>query len=428
MDYKQTLDYLYSQLPMFTRVGAVAIKKDLTNTIALCNALNNPQTKFKTIHVAGTNGKGSVSHILASVLQSAGYKTGLYTSPHLKDFRERIKINGEMIPQQFVVDFVAENKNLFSTISPSFFEMTVALCFDYFAKEGVEIAVIETGLGGRLDSTNIINPQLSVITNIGWDHMDMLGDTLELIAGEKAGIIKPNTPVVIGETQQETKQVFIDKAQALQAPIVFADGEYSLTNFDNTGTLSVCDVYKGKKTLLLQLQCELTGIYQQKNIITAIAATEQLQQAGYKISEAHIRQGFAQVKNQTGLLGRWQKLSDIPLTYADTGHNLNGVQEVLKQLQLLHYNQLHIVWGMVKDKDISKILALLPTTATYYFCNAQIPRALAAEDLQLQANTFSLKGEVYPTVELAVQAAQKAANTNDLVFVGGSTFVVAEAV
>lgn len=428
MDYKQTLDYLYSQLPMFTRVGAVAIKKDLTNTIALCNALNNPQTKFKTIHVAGTNGKGSVSHILASVLQSAGYKTGLYTSPHLKDFRERIKINGEMIPQQFVVDFVAENKNLFSTISPSFFEMTVALCFDYFAKEGVEIAVIETGLGGRLDSTNIIAPQLSVITNIGWDHMDMLGDTLELIAGEKAGIIKPNTPVVIGETQQETTQVFIDKAQALQAPIVFADGEYSLTNFDNTGTLSVCDVYKGKTPLLLQLQCELTGIYQQKNIITAIAAIEQLQQAGYKISEAHILQGFAQVKNQTGLLGRWQKLSDIPLTYADTGHNLNGVQEVLKQLQLLHYNQLHIVWGMVKDKDISKILALLPTTATYYFCNAQIPRALAAEDLQLQANTFSLKGEVYPTVELAVQAAQKAANTNDLVFVGGSTFVVAEAV
>lgn len=428
MDYKQTLDYLYSQLPMFTRVGAVAIKKDLTNTIALCNALNNPQTKFKTIHVAGTNGKGSVSHILASVLQSAGYKTGLYTSPHLKDFRERIKINGEMIPQQFVVDFVAENKNLFSTISPSFFEMTVALCFDYFAKEGVEIAVIETGLGGRLDSTNIINPQLSVITNIGWDHMDMLGDTLELIAGEKAGIIKPNTPVVIGETQQETTQVFIDKAQASQAPIVFADGEYSLTNFDNTGTLSVCDVYKGKTPLLLQLQCELTGIYQQKNIITAIAATEQLQQAGYKISEAQIRQGFAQVKNQTGLLGRWQKLSDIPLTYADTGHNLNGVQEVLKQLQLLHYNQLHIVWGMVKDKDISKILALLPTTATYYFCNAQIPRALAAEDLQLQANTFGLKGEAYPTVELAVQAAQNAANTNDLVFVGGSTFVVAEAV
>ncbi len=428
MDYKQTLDYLYSQLPMFTRVGAVAIKKDLTNTIALCNALNNPQTKFKTIHVAGTNGKGSVSHILASVLQSAGYKTGLYTSPHLKDFRERIKINGEMIPQQFVVDFVAENKNLFSTISPSFFEMTVALCFDYFAKEGVEIAVIETGLGGRLDSTNIINPQLSVITNIGWDHMDMLGDTLELIAGEKAGIIKPNTPVVIGETQQETTQVFVDKAQASQAPIVFADGEYSLTNFDNTGTLSVCDVYKGKTPLLLQLQCELTGIYQQKNIITAIAATEQLQQAGYKISEAHIRQGFAQVKNQTGLLGRWQKLSDSPLTYADTGHNLNGVQEVLKQLQLLHYNQLHIVWGMVKDKDISKILALLPTTATYYFCNAQIPRALAARDLQLQANTFGLKGEVYPTVELAVQAAQKAANTNDLVFVGGSTFVVAEAV
>ena len=428
MDYKQTLDYLYSQLPMFTRVGAAAIKKDLTNTIALCNALDNPQTKFKTIHVAGTNGKGSVSHILASVLQSAGYKTGLYTSPHLKDFRERIKINGEMIPQQFVVDFVAENKHLFSTISPSFFEMTVALCFDYFAKEGVEVAVIETGLGGRLDSTNIINPQLSVITNIGWDHMDMLGDTLELIAGEKAGIIKTNTPVVIGETQQETTQVFRDKAQSSQAPIIFADSEYSLKNFDNTGSISVCDVFKGNTSLLTQLQCELTGIYQQKNIITAIAAIEQLQQAGYKISEVHIREGFARVKTQTGLLGRWQKLSDSPLTYADTGHNLNGVQEVLKQLQLLQYKHLHMVWGMVKDKDISKILALLPATATYYFCNAQIPRALAAENLQQQAIAFGLQGDAYPTVELAVQAAQKAAQPNDLVFVGGSTFIVAEAV
>lgn len=428
MDYKQTLDYLYSQLPMFTRVGAVAIKKDLTNTIALCDALGKPQTKFKTIHVAGTNGKGSVSHILASVLQSAGYKTGLYTSPHLKDFRERIKINGQMIPQQFVIDFVAENKSLFSTISPSFFEMTVALCFDYFAKKEVEIAVIETGLGGRLDSTNIITPELSVITNIGWDHMDMLGDTLALIAGEKAGIIKPNTPVVIGETQQETTQVFIDKAQNSKAPIVFADSEYSLKNFDNTGSVSVCDVFKGNTPLLSQLQCDLTGIYQQKNIITAIAAIEQLQQTGYKISENNIRQGFAQVKDQTGLLGRWQKLSDSPLTYADTGHNLNGVQEVLKQLQLLQYKHLHIVWGMVKDKDISKILALLPTTATYYFCQAQIPRALAAEDLQQQATAFGLKGAVYPSVELAVQAAQKAAETNDLVFVGGSTFIVAEAV
>lgn len=428
MDYKQTLDYLYSQLPMFTRVGAAAIKKDLTNTIALCNTLDNPHTKFKTIHVAGTNGKGSVSHILASVLQSAGYKTGLYTSPHLKDFRERIKINGEMIPQQFVVDFVANNKSLFTSISPSFFEMTVALCFDYFAKEEVEIAVIETGLGGRLDSTNIINPQLSVITNIGWDHMDMLGDTLELIAGEKAGIIKPNTHVVIGETQEETTQVFIDKAQNSNSPIVFADSGYSLNNFDNTGSISVCDVFKGNTSLLTQLQCELTGIYQQKNIITAIAAIEQLQQAGYKISENNIREGFAQVKTQTGLLGRWQKLSDSPLTYADTGHNLNGVQEVLKQLQLLQYKHLHMVWGMVKDKDISKILALLPTTATYYFCNAQIPRALAAENLQQQAIAFGLQGNAYPTVELAVQAAQKAAQPNDLVFVGGSTFIVAEAV
>lgn len=428
MDYQQTLDYLYSQLPMFTRVGASAIKKDLTNTIALCNALGNPQQKFATIHVAGTNGKGSVSHMLASVLQSAGYKTGLYTSPHLRDFRERIKINGNLIPQQFVVDFVAQNKHHFQTIQPSFFEMTVALCFDYFAKEKVEVAIIETGLGGRLDSTNIITPQLSVITNIGWDHMDMLGDTLEKIAAEKAGIIKPEVPVVIGETQHETTQVFMEKAHTENAPILFADAAYTLKNFDNSGETAVADVYKSDVLIYPQLHCDLLGNYQQKNITTAMAAIGQLQQAGWGITETHIRQGIAQVKSQTGLLGRWQKLSSNPTTFADTGHNLNGVQEVLEQIQQQQYQHLHMVWGMVKDKDISKILALLPPNATYYFCNAQIPRALPAEDLQQQAQTFGLSGNTYPTVAVALKAAQQAATNTDLVFVGGSTFVVAEVV
>ncbi len=419
---------MYAQLPMFTRIGAAALKPDLTNTLALCEALGNPHKKFKTIHIAGTNGKGSTSHMLASVLQAAGYKTGLHTSPHLKDFRERTRVNGLMMPQEFVIDFVEDNKTLFETIKPSFFEMTVAMCFDYFAKQQVDIAIIETGLGGRLDSTNIIQPQLSVITNIGWDHTDLLGDTLSKIAFEKAGIIKPNTPVVIGESDAETAPVFLNKAKEETASIVFADVQIQLQNFDNTGELAVFDVWQNKQLLFGGVECDLTGIYQKKNIATVIATVLQLQQQGWLITETHIRQGLETVKSSTGLMGRWQKLSGNPLTYADTGHNLNGIQEVLKQINLTPHNQLHIVWGMVKDKDITKVLGLLPQNARYYFCNAQLPRALPAVEMQQQAAVFGLQGNHYLTVAEALKAAQTNAQQGDLVFVGGSTFVVAEVV
>lgn len=419
---------MYAQLPMFTRIGAAALKPDLTNTLALCDALGNPHKKFKTIHIAGTNGKGSSSHMLASVLQAAGYKTGLHTSPHLKDFRERTRVNGQMMSETFVIDFVAANKTLFETIKPSFFEMTVAMCFDYFAKQQVDIAVIETGLGGRLDSTNIILPQLSVITNIGWDHTDLLGDTLAKIAFEKAGIIKSNTPVVIGESDEETARVFINKAKDENAPIVFADAQLQLQNFDNKGDVAVFDVWQNNQPLFSGVECDLTGIYQKKNIATVLTALIQLQKQGWNITEQQIRQGLRTVKDSTGLMGRWQKLSDNPITYADTGHNLNGIQEVLKQISLTPHNQLHIVWGMVKDKDITKVLGLLPQTALYYFCNAQLPRALPAAEMQQQATAFGLQGNHYPTVAEALKAAQAAAQQGDLVFVGGSTFVVAEVV
>jgi dihydrofolate synthase / folylpolyglutamate synthase len=428
MDYKQTLDYMYARLPMFTRIGAAALKPDLTNTLALCSALGNPQTRFKTIHVAGTNGKGSTSHMLAAVLQQAGYKTGLHTSPHLKDFRERTRVNGQMMTEQFVVDWVAKHRDLFENISPSFFEMTVAMCFDYFAQNNVEVAVIETGLGGRLDSTNIITPLISVITNIGWDHTDLLGDTLAKIAFEKAGIIKPSIPVVIGETQEETTPVFVNKANETLSPIIFADQTLRLENFDNSGETAFFDVWQNNTLLFEKMECDLTGIYQQKNIITVLCSILQLQKAGFNITEEHIRNGLKSVKANTGLQGRWQKLSSSPLTYCDTGHNVNGIQEVLKQINRLQFTTLHFVLGMVKDKDITKVLSLLPTNAVYYFCNAQIPRALPAAELQQQAAAMSLNGDVYPFVANALKAAQTAATPADLVFVGGSTFVVAEVV
>lgn len=428
MDYKQTLDYMYSQLPMFTRVGAVAIKKDLGNTIALCSALDNPHKKFKTIHVAGTNGKGSVSHILASVFQSAGYKTGLYTSPHLKDFRERIKINGQMIPQQEVVDFVAQNKPIFETIKPSFFEMTVALSFNYFAQQQVDIAIIETGLGGRLDSTNIISPELSVITNIGYDHMDMLGETLPLIAAEKAGIIKQNIPVVIGETHPETETVFTNKAKSLNAPNLFADKHYTILPYESSSDTISVKIAQNNTAKVTELTCDLTGIYQKQNIVTAYAAIKQMQKQGWQLSPQSIENGFAKAKTNTGLLGRWQKLATSPLTYADTGHNVDGIKHIITQINQQQFQNLHIVWGMVKDKAIDKILALLPQNATYYFCAANIPRALAAEELKQQASHFNLEGNTYPSVEAAVQATNEAATKSDMIFIGGSTFIVAEAV
>lgn len=413
---------MYAQLPMFTRIGAAAFKKDLTNTLALCDILGNPHKKIRTIHIAGTNGKGSTSHMLASILQEAGYKTGLYTSPHLKDFRERIRINGAMISEEEVIQFVDTYQSQFNEIAPSFFEWTVALCFHWFAQKQIDVAVIETGLGGRLDSTNIITPQLSVITNIGWDHMDMLGDTLEKIAFEKAGIIKQNIPVVIGEHQTECDPVYQKRSEEEHAELHFAQDEISLSNLS----------FEGGKTQFTYndkaYQCDLGGYYQEKNITTVLAAIHELRNQGYTIHEEHIARGLAQVKKNTGLMGRWQIIGEAPLTVADTGHNVNGIEYIVKQISSQTFERLHMVIGMVRDKDISKVLNLLPKDATYYFCNADMPRALPAADLQAQAANFQLMGNAYQSVKESVAAAQHAANSRDMIFIGGSTFVVAEAI
>jgi dihydrofolate synthase/folylpolyglutamate synthase len=440
MNYKSTLQYLYSQLPLFTRVGASAYKADLVNTLELCKRLDNPQHKFKSVHVGGTNGKGSTSHMLAAILQVAGYKTGLYTSPHLKDFRERIRINGKMIKKQEVVDFVAAHGPDFDEIKPSFFEMTVALAFYIFAREKVDIAIVEVGLGGRLDSTNIITPLLSVITNIGWDHMNMLGNTLQLIAAEKAGIIKPGIPVIIGEHQREVAQIFIDKAKQENSPISFASDVFEVsgrrsevgdqkleelvTNFLDIQIIQAQD--SGLKTLDLKL--DLPGVYQLKNVKTVLAAVDELRRRGFQISDDHIKTALRQVKTLTGLHGRWEIINKDPLTICDTGHNPEGIAEVLKNIAAIPYKHLHFVIGVVNDKDISKILAMLPKEATYYFCKPDIPRGLEAESLKQKAESFGLHGETYPSVKAAFDAAQKRAGKNDLVFVGGSTFVVAEVI
>lgn len=433
MNYAETLDYLYNQLPMFTRVGASAFKADLGNTLELCSRLNNPQHKFKSIHVAGTNGKGSTSHMLAAILQTAGYKTGLYTSPHLKDFRERIRINGQMIPEQTVIDFVAQHRPDFDEIAPSFFEMTVALAFDVFAKEQVDIAVIETGLGGRLDSTNVIIPLLSIITNIGWDHMNLLGDTLPKIATEKAGIIKRNIPVIIGEKQDEVAEVFIRKAEDEKVRISFASELYEARKAESgkqNAESNLVDVeisqISNLKSQIFQL--DLTGSYQLKNIKTVLAAVEELRIQGYTITDEHITTALRQVKTLTGLHGRWETISQKPLTICDTGHNPEGVAEVLKNIATVTYNHLHFVLGMVNDKDISKVLSMLPKNATYYFCRPDIPRGLEADSLKEKAESFGLQGEAYANVKEALAAAQTAAQPNDLVFAGGSTFVVAEVI
>ncbi|MHB8206456.1 bifunctional folylpolyglutamate synthase/dihydrofolate synthase [Mucilaginibacter sp.] len=432
MDYAQTLQYLYTQLPMFTRVGSSAYKEDLTNTIELCKKLDNPQDKFKSVHIGGTNGKGSTSHMLAAVLQTAGYKTGLYTSPHLRDFRERIRINGEMIREQQVIDFVADHQKVFKAISPSFFEMTVGLAFDIFAKEKVDIAVIEVGLGGRLDSTNIITPLLSVITNIGWDHMNILGDTLQLIAGEKAGIIKPGVPVIIGEYQPDIANIFLQKAAKEEADISFASDEWEVNskvkNQKSKNELLELEISNNSKSATHNLQLDLTGSYQLKNIKTVLSAVEQLREQGFVITDEHLQIALRQVKTLTGLHGRWEVLSTDPLTICDTGHNPEGIREVLKNIAATPYQHLHIVIGMVNDKDISKVLSMLPTDATYYFCRPDIPRGLEAESLKHQAENFGLIGDIYPDVKAAYQSAQKNAKKDDLVFVGGSTFVVAEVV
>ncbi len=405
MTYKEAIDYLYSQAPMFQHIGKKAYKTGLETTYALDAHYGHPHRAYRTVHIAGTNGKGSTSHMMAAILQSAGYKTGLYTSPHLKDFRERIRINGQMIPQEYVCAFVEGAKETISRLNPSFFEITTAMAFRYFADERVDVAVIEVGLGGRLDCTNVITPEVSVITNISIDHTDLLGDTLEAIAHEKAGIIKPGVPVIIGETQPESAPVFIAKAREAGAPIHFADKEMS-------------DV---------QLPpCEMEGIYQEKNRRTVLAAVRALQDKGWKISAENIREGLANVCSLTGIMGRWQKLGEHPAIVCDTGHNEAGIRFVTEQLRRQKYNRLHIVIGVVSDKKIDKILPLLPKEAIYYFTKAQIPRALDEHSLMAQAAEYGLRGNSYPTVAQAFNAAKENAEPDDFIFIGGSNFTVAE--
>lgn len=426
MTYLQTVDYLYSRLPMFTRVGASAFKKDLDNTIALCNALGNPQNKYKTIHIGGTNGKGSTSHMLAAILQQVGYKTGLYTSPHLKDFRERIRVNGKMVAKKFVIDFVRQQEQLISEIEPSFFEVTVGMAFSYFEQAQVDVAVIEVGLGGRLDSTNIILPDLSVITNISLDHTNMLGNTFGKIAFEKAGIIKQNTPIVIGERHPETDPVFIKKAKEQNANLVFAEDELSANHISKLANTLKLDIFQKDQVLLKGLQLDLTGTYQLKNILTVIDAVKELRKIGYQIPDEAIYQALKNVKKLTGLQGRWQTLAKKPLIICDTGHNKAGISEVIQNISQTPHQNLHMVIGMVKDKDISAVLALLPKNANYYFSQPNLERALSVKELAEQASNFSLKGKTFNTVEEALAAAKNQAKDDDLIFVGGSTFVVAE--
>ena len=419
--YEEVLEYLYKNLPIFQRVGAAAYKKDINNTVALCNALGNPQHKFRSVHVAGTNGKGSSSHMIASVMQSAGYRTGLYTSPHLKSFTERIRIDGEDVSKAFVVDFVKRVQPLIAQIQPSFFEITVAMAFEYFALKEVDIAIIEVGLGGRLDSTNVITPEVSLITNIGWDHNDLLGDTLEKIAGEKAGIIKPGIPVVISERQPGVENVFIAKASECNAPITFASDHYSVLPV-NDGQMQVSDL-SGRA---FEMQLPLQGQYQRKNIFGVLKVIDILNARGYGITRAQLLHGLENVVKQTGLKGRWQVLSRAPLTICDTGHNIDGVKEILSQLATLSFQRLHIIWGMVKDKDVSDILAILPRDANYYFCQANIPRAMDATALLEKSRHYNLQGIAITDVNEALALARENAKTDDVIFVGGSTFVVAE--
>jgi dihydrofolate synthase/folylpolyglutamate synthase len=435
MTFEETIEYLYTKLPMFQRIGVKAYKKDLHNTLALCEYVGNPHIQFKSVHVAGTNGKGSSSHLIAAILQSAGYKTGLYTSPHLKSFTERIKINGEEVEQQFIVDFVEKMQEAIAIIEPSFFELTTVMAFAYFAQKQVDIAVIETGLGGRLDSTNVISPEVSLITNISYDHQNILGNTLQEIAFEKAGIIKNYVPCVISELQEEVKAVFKTKAMQTQSLIFFASEEYQINSyyFDNQLTSyeegDFFDIIKKgneeKDTIFLtHLTCQLKGNYQEKNLCGVLKTIELLK--NYPISKEHIRNGIEKVVSLTGLKGRWQILNNKPLTICDTGHNEAGIRQVVKQLKKLDYEQLHIVFGAVNDKDLSKVLALLPTEAYYYFCKPNIMRGLDPLVLQQQASIYGLQGEVVPEVLTAYRIAQSRARENDVIFIGGSTFVVAE--
>lgn len=429
--YAETVDLLYNQLPMFHRVGAFAYKDNLDNTHALDKMYNHPHRKYKTIHVAGTNGKGSVANFIASVLQEAGYRTGLYTSPHLRDFRERIRVNGTMIPKEEVVAFVdhfyasEESKEL----EPSFFEFTTLMAFDFFARQNVEIAVVEVGLGGRLDSTNIISPEVSVITNISYDHMNILGDTLAKIAGEKAGIIKKNIPVVIGEKQLESMPVFIKRAEEIGAPIRFADDYYKVSGGRLVGEATqLLELHCLKSNSVEQIEAGLMGRYQWKNIPTTLAVFDVLRIKGWSFSDENIRDGLKNVIKNTGLMGRWQILDRNPLTICDTGHNEAGIRFIVEQLSITPHQKLHFVIGMVADKDVRHILPLLPADAVYYFTRASIPRAMDEKELARIGRDAGLQGETYPSIPEALAAAKHNAAKDDMIFIGGSTYTVAEIV
>jgi dihydrofolate synthase/folylpolyglutamate synthase len=429
MNYGQTLEFLYSQLPAYHRVGKAAYKGDLVNTITLDNYFGNPHKKYPAIHIAGTNGKGSVSHMIASVLQEAGYKTGLYTSPHLRDFRERIRVNGEMIPEDSVAVFVGKHKGIFEKLKPSFFEMTVAMAFDYFAERAVDVAVIEVGLGGRLDSTNIVTPLLSVITNIGHDHMDLLGNTPKKIAAEKAGIIKKSVPVVISETQPDVKEVFVSMAAESCSVISFADERFlcSLLETDHVSgerRYTVTDLLTHQKSEGTTVLC---GDYQSRNIQAVFSSILNLQ-AVFSVTDRNLSDGIMNVVRNTGLAGRWQILNLKPLTICDTAHNREGLEFVIEQIRMIPKSALHIILGFVNDKDLNTVLPLFPVDAKYYFTKASVPRALNEEKLKAEAARFGLDGDSYPDVKTALDHARDMARKSDMIFIGGSTFIVAEVV
>ncbi len=427
MDYPQTVNYLFSKLPMYSRIGAAAYRNDLFNTIALSEFIGNPERKFRSVHVGGTNGKGSTSHMLAAIFQEAGYKTGLYTSPHLKDFRERIRVNGKMIDEDFVVDFVERIRPLSEAIDPSFFEVTVIMAFDYFAQQQVDIAIVEVGLGGRLDSTNIIIPELSVITNIGYDHMNLLGDTLPAIAREKAGIIKNSVPVVVGENHPETANVFEQKAGQEGAPLTYADKRRYLTDWKYgrhtlEAEVATTPVAADREFYTL----DLAGIYQTRNLLTVLEAVHVLRGLGWSLEPAIVHRALRQVKRLTGLHGRWEIIHEQPDIVLDVAHNEDGIRQLLRQIEMTDHEELHLVLGFVKDKAIDQVLALLPRQAIYYFTRAQIPRALPENELAALGYLGGLKGDAYPSVAEAMQAAKSHAKPKDLIVVCGSVFVVAE--
>ncbi|MDG5799138.1 bifunctional folylpolyglutamate synthase/dihydrofolate synthase [Marinilabiliaceae bacterium ANBcel2] len=428
MEYSQVIKFLFEQLPVYQRTGSPAYKNSLNNTLELDKLLNHPHKKFKTVHVAGTNGKGSVSHLTASILKEAGYKTGLYTSPHLKDFRERIKVDGEMISKNTVVKFVETYQKEIEKIAPSFFEITVAMAFEYFAQKKVDIAVIETGLGGRLDSTNIIMPEVSIITNISLDHTSLLGNTITEIAKEKAGIIKPNTPVIVGRLQKETDQLFRQVSNKQKSQLCFAPKQYKGIIKNESETGFILDINKKSEPLYKNVLLPLGGSYQIENIITVTAAIEILNSKGVKTDEKSFYKGIKNIIENTQLQGRWQKIEKKPLIICDTAHNQESIKIVVEQLEKRKRGKLHIIFGMVNDKETDKIVSLLPKNAIYYFTNASIPRSIPAKELKEICARYNLKGEAYCDVKSAIAKAKKLSTHNDLIFIGGSTFIVADAI